>query len=59
MNKQKVLIGICGIVFVIGIVGSAWMFLASLGMRVNIVQDGVVLYTLDINTAQNRTFEIE
>lgn len=59
MSKQKVLIWICAVVFLLGIAGSVWLLLAPHGTQVNIVQDGAVLYTFDLATAQDQTLEIE
>lgn len=59
MSKQKILIGICAVVFLLGITGSAWLLLAPHGTQGNIVQDGTVMYTFDLDTAQDQTLEIE
>lgn len=59
MSKQKNLIWICAIIFLLGIGESVLLFLAPHGTQVNIVQDGTVLYTFDLATAKNQTLEIE
>lgn len=59
MSKQKILICVCAAIFLIGIVGSAWMLLAPHGTQINIVQDGNVLYTFDLAVTQDQTLEIE
>lgn len=59
MNKQKILILICTIVFLMGIIGSVGILLLSHGTQVNIVQDGTVLYTFDLDTSQDQVVEIE
>lgn len=57
--KNKVLIGICAAVFLLGIIGSVWMLKAPHGTWVNIVQDGKILYTFDLSVAEDQTFDIE
>lgn len=59
MSKQKILVGICVAIFLLGIAGSVWMLQAPHGAQVNIVQDGTVVYTFDLETAQNQTLQIE
>lgn len=59
MSKQKVLIWICAVIFLLGITGSAFMLLAPHGTQVNIVQDGTVLYAIDLTAVKNQTLEIE
>ncbi len=50
---------ICVVVFLLGIAGSILVLLTPHGTQVNIVQDGIVLYTIDLTTAQDQTLEIE
>lgn len=59
MNKQKILILICTIVFLMGIIGSVGILLLPHGTQVNIVQDETVLYTFDLDTSQDQVVEIE
>ncbi|MGN0358714.1 MAG: NusG domain II-containing protein [Candidatus Fimousia sp.] len=59
MSKQKILIWICAIMFLLGIVGSLWLFFAPHGTKVNIIQDGTVLYTFDLASTKNQTLKIE
>ena len=59
MNKYRILIGILGVFFLLGIAGSLWLLRMPHGTKVNIVQDGAVLYTVDWALAENQTFEIE
>lgn len=59
MNKQKSLIWLCAVIFLLGIVGSVWVLLAPHGTQVNIVQDGTVLYTFDLAKAEDQILEIE
>ncbi len=57
--KNKVLIGICIAIFLIGVIGSALVLFAPHGTKVNIVQDGAVLYTFDLSVTEDQTLEIE
>ncbi|MGN0322901.1 MAG: NusG domain II-containing protein [Oliverpabstia sp.] len=59
MSKQRILVLVCTVIFLMGIAGSTWLLLAPHGTQVNIVQDGIVLYTFDLNTTQDQTLEIE
>lgn len=59
MSKQKILIIVCALIFLSGIAGSVLVLLTPHGTQVNIVQDGTVLYTIDLTTAQDQTLEIE
>lgn len=59
MSKQKFLIWVCAVIFLLGIAGSTWLLLAPHGTQVNIVQDGTVLYAFDLDTAKDQTLEIE
>lgn len=46
-------------IFLLGAAGSLWMLRMPHGAQVNIVQDGTVLYTFDLASAEDQTFEIE
>lgn len=59
MNKQKILICICVAIFLVGIIGCVLLLLAPHGTQVNIVQDGTILYTVDLAAAQDQILEIE
>lgn len=56
--KNKILTGICTAIFLIGIAGCVWVLLAPHGTQVNIVQDGVVLYSFNLAEAQDQTIEV-
>ena len=45
--------------FLLGAVGSLWVLRMPHGTQVNILQDGKVLYTFDLASVENQTFEIE
>lgn len=59
MKQHKLLIGICVLIFALGIIGSAWQFLRPHGTLVNIVQDNAVLYTIDLDSTNDQVFSIE
>lgn len=59
MSKQKFLIWVCAVIFLLGIAGSTWLLLAPHGTQVNIAQDGTVLHAFDLDTARDQTLEIE
>lgn len=46
-------------IFLLGAVGSLWAIRRPHGTQVNIVQDGNVLYTFDLASTEDQTFEIE
>lgn len=59
MKRYKILIGICVVIFLLGIAGSLWALCTPHGTWINIVQDGTVLYTFDLTSAEDQTLEIE
>ena len=56
--KNRILIKICIGIFLIGLIGSVWVLMRPHGTDVQIVQDGVVLYTFDLSTAKDQTIDI-
>lgn len=58
-NKYKILIGVCTLIFALGIVGSAVVMLLPKKNTVNIVRDSKVLYTFDLSKAEDTTFDID
>lgn len=56
--KNKVLIGICAVIFLAGIIGSIWMLKMPHGTQVNVVQEGRIIYTFDLSTAEDQTFDV-
>lgn len=58
-NKYKILIGVCALIFALGIVGSAVVMLLPKKNTVNIVRDSKVLYTFDLSKAEDTTFDID
>ena len=57
--KNKLLIGICIAIFLIGVTGSIWVFLSPQVNNVQIVQDGTVLYRFDLSKMEDQTIDIE
>lgn len=58
-NKYKILIGVCALIFALGIVGSAVVMLLPKKNTVNIVRDSKVLYTFDLSKAEDTTVDID
>ena len=56
--KNKILIGICSFIFLLGVVGSILVLMRPHGTDVRIVQDGTVLYRFDLSTARDQTIDI-
>lgn len=56
--KNKVLIAIAAFIFLIGIIGSLFALLAPKENTVRVISDGKVLYTFDLNIAQDQTFTV-
>lgn len=57
--KYKIIGGIIAAVFLIGVIGSVIVLTAKPKNTVRIVSDGEVLYTVDLNTADDDTIVIE
>ena len=59
MKNHKILIITCITVFILGIAGSIAVILKPHGHNVEIIQDGVILYTIDLNTSPDKTIVTE
>lgn len=59
MKNIKLWIAICIIIFVSGIIGSIFMLNKPHGTVVNIIQDGKIIRTIDLDSAENQTFTVE
>ena len=57
--RYKVLIFLCGAIFLVGILESAWVLNRPHGTWVEIVQDGAVIERLDLSQAEDQTMEVE
>ena len=61
-EKKKKVTGVvavvCTLIFLAGIGGSIWNLTRSHGRRVEILQDGEILDTLDLDQAEDQTFTV-
>lgn len=56
--KVKGFIIAIAVIFVIGVIGSVLVFTAPEKSSVRIVSDGETIYTVDLNTAGDKTFDV-
>ncbi len=59
MKAQKILIIACIVIFILGIAGSIFMILKPHGQTVQIIQNGKILYTIDLDNSDDRTIVTE
>lgn len=59
MKTKKFWIIVCILIFAAGIIGSLLLLLRPHGQTVNIIQNGKVLYTIDLSQTENQTIEVE
>ncbi len=59
MKLKKILIIICILIFLFGIIGSLYLILNPHSQKVNIIQNGKILYTIDLEKSENRIIEVE
>lgn len=59
MKTKKFCIILCILIFTAGIIVSLWLLLCPHGQTVNIIQNGKILYTIDLSQAENQTIEVE
>lgn len=57
--KSKVLTLLCVVILLVGIAGSVWMLKAPHSTQVNIVQDGKILYSFNLSTAEDQSLTVE
>ena len=62
-TKQKrkavyMVAALCALIFLSGIGGMIWNLTRSHGRQVEILQDGKILYTLDLTQAEDQTFTV-
>ena len=57
-NRKAVYIALCAVLFLGGIGGMIWNLTRSHGRQVEILQDGKILYTLDLAQAEDQTFTV-
>ena len=58
MKYKKILIVII-IIFIAGISGSLWVIFRPHEQTVNVIQNGKILYTINLETAENQNIEVE
>ena len=56
--KHKIVGIIIAVIFALGIIGSVLVLTSPAKSTVRILSNGEVLYTVDLNAAEDRTFEI-
>lgn len=59
MKSKKLWIAVCIVIFLAGIIGSLWLIFRPHGQTVQIIQDGTVLYTIDLEKSEDQTIEVE
>ncbi|MCM1270494.1 MAG: NusG domain II-containing protein [Ruminococcus flavefaciens] len=59
MKAKNVLLTICILIFLAGLIGSLWLIFRPHGQTVQIIQDGTVLYTIDLEKSEDQTIEVE
>ena len=58
MTRGRLAVILCAAVFLVGVLGCAWVFQPKEDTLVEIIQDGVVRYTLDLALAEDQTLEL-
>lgn len=59
MRSKKLWIAVCIVIFLAGIIGSLWLIFKPHSQTVKIIQDGEVLYTIDLEKSDDRIIEVE
>lgn len=59
MKHKRLWVIICILIFAVGIIGSLYLIFRPHGHMVNIIQDGEILYTIDLEQAEDQMIEIE
>lgn len=59
MKTKNILIIVCIVIFIAGLAGSLWLIFGPHGQTVQIIQDGKVLYTVDLEKSDDRTIETD
>ncbi|MBU5626116.1 NusG domain II-containing protein [Oscillibacter sp. MSJ-2] len=59
MKKSVVLGVLCAVILAVGIIGCIWITHTPKGEWVEIIQDGVTLYTIDLSHADDQTIELD
>ena len=59
MKKIRLWICLCAALFVTGVIGSIWISNQPHGNCIEIIQDNIVLYRMDLSETEDQTIEIE
>lgn len=59
MKSKKILIIICILIFLSGVAGSLYLIFKPHGQTVNIIQNGKILYTIDLESSEDSIIETE
>lgn len=59
MRTSRFWLTLCGAILILGIVGCFWAMRPTGGRMVQILQDGDLLYTLDLSSAEDEVFSVE
>lgn len=59
MRSKTIWIAVCIVIFLAGMIGSWWLISKPHGQTVQIIQDGAVLYTIDLSVAEDQIIEVE
>lgn len=59
MRTNRFWLALCGAILILGIVGCFWAMRPTGGRMVQILQEGDLLYTLDLSSAEDEVFSVE
>lgn len=59
MKVKNILLIICILTFFAGLIGSLWLIFKPHSQTVQIIQDGKVLYTVDLENSEDKKIEVE
>lgn len=59
MKLKKLWAAVCIVIFLAGITGSLWLIFKPHGQTVQIIQDGEVLYTINLDKSEDRIIEVK
>lgn len=59
MKAKNVLLTVCILIFLTGLIGSLWLIFKPHSQTVQIIQDGKILYTIDLEKSEDQTIEVE
>lgn len=57
--KNRIMLGICIVIFVISIIWCTVLWLTPNGTKVNVIQDGEIIKSIDLSETGNMTFDVE